>query len=235
MKIAVISDLHLGRCPLADQFQHVEEAFLRFLDRLESRFDRIVLNGDVYQTDHGRWHGGREEELHAARERWRRLVERFDQAPYTYIAGNHDLVAVKELGAPLSVDWQVDDLRLHFTHGHLYDPILAHVPGFARFVSWLAGWAERLGMRRAIETLEKLDPTRHAVLSSDVPGGALARAAVDRLASRAADVVVMGHTHRPAVLATPFGHYLNSGSCSRARLSWLEIDTARRLFLHHRE
>lgn len=235
MKIAVISDLHIGACSAVDQFRHGEEAFLRFLDRLERRFDRIVLNGDVYQTDHGRRPGSQAEELHGARERYRRLVERFDRGPYLYIAGNHDHVAVAELGAPEVVDMDADGLRLHFTHGHLHDPFLQRHPRYGQFASWLAGWVERMGLRPLAEVLEWFDGYKHTPSPSDSPRGALVRAALARLDARISDVVVMGHTHRGTVLKTPAGHYLNSGTCSRSRLSWLEIDTAARRFLHRFE
>ena len=50
MKIAVISDLHLGRGDAADLFGHDDAEFLRFLDFLEGNFERIVLLGDIFET-----------------------------------------------------------------------------------------------------------------------------------------------------------------------------------------
>ena len=43
MKLAVISDLHLGRGDGADQFGHQDADFLSFLDHLEDNFERVVL------------------------------------------------------------------------------------------------------------------------------------------------------------------------------------------------
>ena len=40
MKIAVISDLHLGRGDGSDRFGHDDAEFLRFLDFLEGDFER---------------------------------------------------------------------------------------------------------------------------------------------------------------------------------------------------
>ena len=45
MRIAAISDFHIGATALTDTFGHAEDAFLRWLDRLEARHDRIVLLG----------------------------------------------------------------------------------------------------------------------------------------------------------------------------------------------
>ncbi len=234
MKIAVLSDLHLGSSPRVDQFGHVQDDFLLFLDRLESLFDRVVVNGDVYQTDHGLTPFARLEELLRIRERYSRLAARFDSPPYTVLAGNHDQVTVGALGTPERVDWVIDGLRLHFTHGHLHDPLLQWVPNLARWGSWVSGWVERLGMEGISRALEWLDSKKHSLPDAEKPG-ALLRSALRHLQDPGADVVVMGHTHRPTVLSLTEGAYLNSGSCSRGAFSWLEIDTQTRLFLHHRE
>ena len=50
MKIAVISDLHLGPADNTDLFGHDDAEFLRFLQFLESNFERIVLLGDIWET-----------------------------------------------------------------------------------------------------------------------------------------------------------------------------------------
>jgi len=47
MKLAVISDLHLGAGDLADGFCHDDGEFLRFLTFLENNFERVILLGDI--------------------------------------------------------------------------------------------------------------------------------------------------------------------------------------------
>ena len=73
MRIAVISDLHIGTRAHSDTFQHDPTDFQRFLDVLERDHDHIVLLGDVYQCDHGWSPTNSRRELAAARARSRWL------------------------------------------------------------------------------------------------------------------------------------------------------------------
>ena len=43
MKIAVISDIHLGRGDSADRKRGHDEELLRFLDHLEAHYEKIIL------------------------------------------------------------------------------------------------------------------------------------------------------------------------------------------------
>src|SRR5687768_5317178 len=52
VRIAAISDLHIGVRAGLDGFGHAIDAFDAWLARLEHDHDRIVLLGDVFQTDH---------------------------------------------------------------------------------------------------------------------------------------------------------------------------------------
>ena len=230
MKIAAISDLHIGSSAEVDQFGHRDDDFLHFLDHLEARFDHIILNGDIYQTDHGRKPWGRAQEFWNARERHWRLSERFRLKPYHYIAGNHDHIAVEIMDIPEVVFWRVDDVRICFTHGHLHDPWIRRNPGISQLGSWTNGWIERLGFQKTALALEWLDKQKHMTTQISRVGSILH--AAEEVLQRV-DVVVMGHTHIPAVIRTPSGHYLNSGSCSRGAFQWLDIDTERRQYLVH--
>jgi predicted phosphodiesterase len=55
------------------------------------------------------------------------------------------------------------------------------------------------------------------------------------MASRArADIVVTGHTHVPRATEHGAGMYLNSGSCSRGRFTYLALETRRDVYsVHH--
>jgi hypothetical protein len=51
--------------------------------------------------------------------------------------------------------------------------------------------------------------------------------AVSLASARSADVVVTGHTHVPLRVEHPGALFLNSGSCSMGRFSFLSLDTRR--------
>ena len=79
MKLAVISDLHLGAGDLADGFGHDDGEFLRFLKYLENNFERIVLLGDIWETLQSRRLGGMRQELLLAREAHPQIAARFER------------------------------------------------------------------------------------------------------------------------------------------------------------
>ena len=78
MRIAALSDFHIGARAYMDEFHHDEHSFLAYLDRLEASHDRIVLVGDIYQTEHAMRPGHRAaaRELTRARRRLPALAER---------------------------------------------------------------------------------------------------------------------------------------------------------------
>ena len=121
MKIAVISDLHLGNGDGADCFGHDDTQFLSFLNFLEGSFERIILLGDIFETLTSRRPRGQVEALLEAEDRHREIVARFQRPQYRYIHGNHDLVAANVRDAPTELRIDADGQRIVFMHGHGYD------------------------------------------------------------------------------------------------------------------
>src|SRR6267154_2176348 len=78
MKLAVISDLHLGAGDLADGFGHDDGEFLRFLSFLENNFERVILLGDIWETLQSRRLGSVREELTLARLAHPEIAQRFE-------------------------------------------------------------------------------------------------------------------------------------------------------------
>jgi predicted phosphodiesterase len=225
MKIAVISDLHLGAGDRADGFGHDDAEFLKFLRFLEQNFERVVLLGDIWETLQSRQLGSARQELALARATHPEIARRFQLPQYHYIHGNHDLVA-GAFGAPEELFIEADGVRLMFTHGHQNDPLILRRRWLADLGVWLGGWIRRVGLTAFYRLCARLDGARGG-LSLDGSRCAFQRWAVSEAARRSADVVVTGHTH----LATRNEHgsrlFLNSGSCSEGRLSFLSIDTRR--------
>ena len=224
MKIAVISDLHLGPGGAADGFGHEDSEFLRFLDFLEDNFERIVLLGDIWETLTGKLPGDPGAELRAAQNAHRELAARFRSPRYLQVHGNHDLIAGRLDGTPEEITLRVDGVRLLLTHGHQEDPLVSERQGTSELGVWVGGWIRRLGMEPVYRAANALDTMRSGV-SPDSSRCVFQRAWMDAAAHRDVDVIVTGHTH----LATRAEHgsrlYLNSGSCSEGHTSFLAIDT----------
>lgn len=223
MQLAVISDLHLGRGDRSDRFGHEDSEFLRFLRYLERNFERVVLLGDVWETLASTRPLAQVEELALARAAHPEIAQRFQRSSYTYLHGNHDLVAAHIDGAPDTLSLKVDGLRLLFTHGHGYDRM-------ARWLSetgvWLGGWLLRLGLGFVTQMFDTFDNALGGA-SIDPRRCAFQRWAVTMARQRASDVIVTGHTHMGARELHGNTLFLNSGACSGGELSFLSIDTAR--------
>ncbi len=233
MNIAVISDLHLGSEDPVDSFGHVDTEFLRFLLYLENNFERIVLLGDIWETLTSRCPFSARQGLREARERHAEIAERFTRPSYTFIHGNHDLVAAEVDESPAEWSLDVDGKRLLFMHGHAYDGLIRMARHIVELGVFLGGWMRRAGWHHLYQHLDQLDQKRSAV-SLDAESCTFQAWAMDVAARADADIVVTGHTHVPVTTWHGKRLYMNSGSCSRGRFNYLALDTKNdRYGVHH--
>jgi predicted phosphodiesterase len=226
MEIAVISDLHLGTGGAADGFGHSDSEFLRFLTFLEHNFERVVLLGDVWETLTGRYPFDPAEELRRARESHPEIARRFTRGRYLYLHGNHDLVAGAVDGAPDEYVLAADGVRLLFTHGHQNDSLVLRRRWLSELGIWFGGWIRRLGAAALYRLLAQIDELRAGV-SLDAERCSVQRWAMGLAARRDIDVVVTGHTHLPTSAEHGSRLFLNSGTCSEGKFSFLSLDTRR--------
>lgn len=226
MKIAVISDLHLGAGDAADAFGHSDADFLRFLRFLESNFEHIVLLGDIWEALTPRNYGQFAQALKEAREAHPSIARRFERPQYTYVHGNHDLVAGAVDKAPDMIVLGDRSTRILFTHGHHHDVLIQRAPWLTEVGVWFGGWLRRLGGHALYRLLNRLEAMRYR-LHADPSACGFQRWAVGLGHVHRSDVVVTGHTH----LATRSEHrnqlFMNSGSCSGGHFSFLSLDTSR--------
>lgn len=231
MKLAVISDLHLGNGTRSDQFGHDEAMFLRFLDHLEDNFERVVLLGDIYETLTTRG-SAQVDELARCKQAHARIAERFERPMYRYLHGNHDLVAGHVDNAPDALHLKVDNQRIVFMHGHQFDWVVNRARVVSEWCAWFAGWLARLGMKPVLKvahTIERLivggGVDKGGDLSQLATEDRFRRAAMSFAEARGADIVVTGHTHEGIVAPSGDRLFLNSGACEGGRFSFLAMDT----------
>ncbi len=235
MRIAALSDFHIGARRYMDEFRHSEASFLAWLDVLERSHDRIVLVGDIYQTEHALLPGLRPAAAQLARAQARlpALSARLRGPQYLYLHGNHDAVAGPALAAPESLQLRADDFTVVFIHGHQFDPVFQRARAAAQAATWFTGRLRRAGLRPLAQWFEGRDVAiKHRRFGH--ADGPYARAARTLLREHAADLVVMGHTHVPHLHSLPEGRVVNTGSCARGRRTHVSIDTAARSVEIHR-
>jgi predicted phosphodiesterase len=232
VNIAVISDLHLGSDDPTDSFGHDDADFLRFLFFLERNFERIVLLGDIWETLTSPRPWSARDALRTARERHPDIARRFTGQQYKYVHGNHDLVAAEVDQAPEAWQLEANGRRLLFTHGHGHDRLIRHAQCLVELGVCLGGWIRRAGWHGLYRWLDHLERSRSDVARDPAACSfqAWAMAVADR---RDADIVVTGHTH--LALASQHGNrlYLNSGSCSQGRYTYLSIDPKKDVYGVH--
>jgi UDP-2,3-diacylglucosamine pyrophosphatase LpxH len=232
MKIAAISDLHIGPRPGTDAFGHQDGAFAAFLDALLVWADVVVLLGDVWQADHGLRRGPAAEaaQLHAARARSPWLTDRLRDPKLRLVHGNHDRIAREELGAATALRLGPPGQEVLLSHGDAWDAVIDKAPLLSATGTWICGRLRGAGLPGVADALEHHDVEIKAQ-RVHAPGGPTLRSA--HAAARAAGVhmLVMGHTHVNLDDSLEVdGHrtrVLNTGTCSRGRWSGVAIDLSR--------
>lgn len=224
MQIAVISDLHLGRGDLADRGRRHDADLLRLLDYLESRYDRIILLGDIWELLTSTCPGLQRREVERVREAHPEVARRFAGERYHYIPGNHDHFLGTLEGHPQEWVLSSDRLKIIFTHGHQFDIWANRLRYVSEFVVWLSGWAARLGTRSLIRFFDWFHNLITGTSTADQLG-ALESKLIERSQSRGAQMTVIGHTHAPGI-SEDRGHLLaNSGYGLNGTFHFVSIST----------
>jgi predicted phosphodiesterase len=223
VSIAVISDLHLGARSSTDLFGHEDSEFIRFLRFLETNFQKVVLLGDIWETLTTPLPRGHAAELRRARERHRELAAYLKRPRFTYVHGNHDIVAGRIEGAPSELRLESGGVRFLFAHGHQSDALVMHARPISELGVCLGGWIRRAGLGVVYHVFSRLDEVRsdHA---SEERISQVERWAVRHAQETEAEIVVTGHTHRARCSEHGRTLFLNSGSCSEGQISYLTLE-----------
>jgi UDP-2,3-diacylglucosamine pyrophosphatase LpxH len=225
MRIATFGDLHLGHTPVLDKFFGEEDRLLRFDDHLSRTHDRIILMGDIYQTDYGAYPGSRSDVLDAILKRYSRIVRRWSTTRHRCLFGNHDLITENSLGNVKQLRLCDDDWNIWLTHGHQFDPFIGGRGSFRYSVTWMMGNLRRLRFGRLANFLEGPFYDWGQRLFK-----ALESAAILALHHGKNNVIVMGHSHQMACLPVGGrGVYVNSGACVPNSMRYVSIDTSTRV------
>jgi len=225
VRIATFGDLHLAPTLLSDRFKNEEEQLLRFDDHLTRSHDKIVLMGDIYQTDYGSRPGSKTEMLEKAMERYSRITRRWNSPSHAMIFGNHDLVTERSMRAVKQICLEDKGFKIWLIHGHQFDPLILKGP-VPFFFTCIVGKLRRLGFKRVADFLEGRFYMACQRLTHSL--GSPRFAARNALMKGKYDTVIMGHTHQPECVCVGKGIYANSGACSPEHLKYVSIDTLSR-------
>lgn len=222
MKIAVISDLHIGPIGPTHQLGHSDDEFCEFLDRLEESHDKIILLGDIFETLMPLVPGQFDQSLQECLWDHPKLVDRFNGEKYVYVAGNHDEVSETLLNAHNTYSILHKDTAVIFAHGHQFDLIMKHAKWLATTICWLGGIGMRIGLKKVYQTISE-KAISHA-FSFDKTKSSFQRRAVDYAREKGFDIIVTGHTHMPTINDHGDVIFMNSGTCTFSRICYLSLD-----------
>ena len=216
--LVVISDAHLGYAPPA-----VETALLEFLDIVPSLGDALLLNGDLFEF----WFAYRSVVPRHAFRTAAALAGLSRRLPILMVGGNHDRWGLEFWNRELGIRYAPHRLEFEAAGRHA---IAVHGDGL-RSAQPLTRVLARLVASRAASTIyrslhpELGFPLVHR-LSARFGEHGLHGPSVDAAAARqrvwaeqqlaehpATDLLVLGHTHRAALVeVAPGRHYLNPGA-----------------------
>ena len=225
MRVAALSDFHLGPLPGADAFGHEPSTFLKFLLEVRRHVDSIVLLGDIWQADHG-WGLGPASQasgLRKVRSMHPWLETFLVEAEPILIAGNHDATSEGQAAARSQWIAQGPAGKVRFLHGHQMDGVINRAPWPSALGTWACGRLRAGGLGALAGALEGADVRIKARLNHGTGGATLARA---RGARGNLEGLVMGHTHVGGIWMDQTGWVANTGSCSRGRYSGVLVDLA---------
>lgn len=216
--LVVLADAHIGAAPPA-----VESALLDFLDAVPSLGDSLLVNGDLFQF----WFAYRHVIPRRAFPVAARIAALARRVPVLIVGGNHDRWGDAFWSEQPGVRYDAHALRfeaggrrIHALHGDGLPPRTGIRPLLQRVVNHPVTSA----------TYRWLHPdlgVRLANAAAPILGGAPAtpaergeRAAAQRAwaertleADAGADLLIMGHTHAPALVhLSPERTYLNPGA-----------------------
>lgn len=224
MRIAVVSDLHLGAGDATERCVHSDATLLAWFDELEACHEQVFLLGDVWETlTDPALPGASRRALDQARRAHSGLAARFERPVYRHFTGNHDPVT-RALGAREHVVLDLHGDRYLFLHGDVLDPHLR--PWLTDLGLYLGGWLLRMGLEETFRAFEAGVAHRDEGEGAH-PGDAspFQRAALAMAERTGADVIVTGHTHLACILGTGRAIYANSGAALSHEVSWLSLDT----------
>lgn len=207
----IISDIHLGSdvC-LAKEVND-------FLDHIEDRSQRLILNGDVFDSMDFR---------RLKKHHWHilsRLRKVSDKMEVVWVVGNHDGSAdiVSHLLGITAVDhyeFYSGFKKVLALHGHVFDKFIDEHPVLTWVGDTIYSFLQWVDRSHYIARAAKYSSKLYLRCAQEIKVKALKLAK-----SMHADIVCTGHTHHAELDTSGDIHYVNSGCWTERPTSFVEI------------
>ena len=232
-RVALLSDLHLGRGGSADDGPADASALAAALHALAARVDRVLLAGDVLELQHGLVPFAWAREARLMRARHAGLVAALTAPSFVWLVGNHDEPLARLDGHLADLRLDVGGRRLLVLHGHQVDPLHVYAPRLEAFGSWGAAMAVRAGWRGAWTLATGLAGRLNGMHRAPVES-AFTRRLLAWGKARGATWVAHGHDHAPLLLTRDGVTLVRPGATTGRHLRYALLDLVDgRASLHH--
>jgi len=213
-----ISDLHVGATNCR------WERILEFLDYIQDKTNKIIINGDLF--DHTNQDA-------INNNQWRVLAQLRElafQRKVVLIKGNHDLGIDNDELLKLYIPTifresyllNVDDKRIYFHHGHIYDEFILKHPKLTKIADFAYKFLQRLDKNHKIASFVKRNIKAFMRNSEKIRDKSISLAR-----KMGYDAVVTGHTHHVYSSMDVFNEktleYFNTGSWVDSKNYYLGI------------
>lgn len=211
MKTIIISDLHLGSdvCQAKD--------LESFLDHIDKRCERLILNGDVFDSMDFR---------RLKKHHWNVLSQLrriSDKIEVIWVCGNHDGTAdvvSHLLGITVVDEYQFTsgDKEVLVLHGHVFDNFIAKRPIITALADTFYRLLQQIDKSHWVARKVKRGSKVYLRNSENIRVKSI-RYAMEK----GCDVVCCGHTHHAVEDLTQAVHYFNSGCWTEKNCTFLEV------------
>lgn len=223
-RLAVLSDIHLGRGDAQTGYYGRPEDLCSLLEHIAKDVDLVVINGDLYDLDRGAIPLAQFKEYQYLKGEWSAVEACMKRLDIRTTAGNHDRALLgKTLGAHrvrehLLVPLQ--DLTVRIEHGERFDAWIKRNRRFTSLFTWLSGWLSRRGLDPLYRILRALE----AWSTDDSSGGLVRRAKKWLRTQNELDVLILGHTHTQVAEACGQKWVLNPGDAMHPTAHYVVLD-----------
>lgn len=224
MRLAVLSDVHLGRGDAETGYAGAPEVLCAALEAIAKHADLVIINGDLYDLDRGLFPVAQGLEYKALQPRWTAVETTIAALGIRLTTGNHDHALRGRIvaGARVQESYrvQVGPLAVHVEHGERFNAWVKQSRWVTSAVTWLSGRVSQGVFRPVYRVLRAME----ARTTDDREGGVTSRARDWLQSTCLSDVLIIGHTHQRHAEACAGKWLLNPGDsmCTPFKFLWID-------------
>ena len=156
-RVAILSDIHLGRSETNYACNVPGEIIRTLLKRLNQEVDLVVLGGDLFDLDRGTLPLRQEHELKLLWESHFPTIMAMRGPKTRWITGNHDMISADFGLACHAIEVMTQRGCVLIEHGHRFDSWIKQFRVFTQFVTWFSGRIARPKTQKIFDLMQAIE------------------------------------------------------------------------------